>query len=98
MSVPSAYYTQTNPRMELDDDYCTLYHSFWWQKRVYTPSREARGFGGIPEEQWMLENHEDYYQGCVMQMIQQWRRRLGEGKRFGKERRSIWMQLNTWVG
>ena len=27
----------------------------------------------------MVENHEDYYQGCVMQMIQRWRKRLGEG-------------------
>ena len=57
-----------------DDDVSpgtTLYQSYSWQKRVYTPSRESRRFGGsIPEEQSMVENHEDYYQGCVMHMIQ----------------------------
>ena len=83
---PHVYFEIKNieeyPRIE--EDYRTLYHSFWWQKRVYTPSREARGFGGIPEEQWMVENHEDYYHGCVMQMIQRWRRSLGEGKRLSK--------------
>ena len=59
----------------------TLYQGFWWQKRVYTPSSNTI-IGlvyGPPEEQWMVENHEDYYEGCVMQMIQRWRKRLGEG-------------------
>ena len=32
----------------------------------------------------MVQDHEDYYQGCVMQMIQRWRRRLGEGNIKGK--------------
>ena len=28
----------------------------------------------------MVDNHEDYYQGCVMHMIQQWRRTLQMAK------------------
>ena len=40
-----------------------LHQRFWWQKRVYTISPEGLMYGP-PEEQWMVENHEDYYQGC----------------------------------
>ena len=62
----------------------TLHPSFWLKERVYTPSKRQEGLvtQGPPEnppDQWMVENHEDYYQGCVMQMIQQWRKRLSEG-------------------
>ena len=56
----------------------TLHQGFWWKGRVYTPAEEGLPYGP-PEEQWMVENHEAYYRGCVMQMIQRWRKRLGEG-------------------
>ena len=62
----------------------TLQQCFWWQRRVYTPENIEYGMDGwyrsknIQEEQWMVENDENYYQGCVNQMIQRWRKRLGE--------------------
>ena len=59
----------------------TLLQSFWWKGRVYTPAATRNGPGvyGPPEEQWMVDNHKDYYRDCVTQMIQRWRERLGEG-------------------
>ena len=63
-------------------DKSTLHQRFTWQKRVYTALSRQEGYWyAYPtlEEQLMVENHEDYYQGCVTQMIQRWRKRLGEG-------------------
>ena len=37
----------------------------------------------------MVNNHEDYYQGCVMHMIQQWRRTLGKAKDMKGHVRSL---------
>jgi hypothetical protein len=68
-----------------DDDgrprYNNLIQGFEWQNRVYTPSRSrVYKWWETIEKQWMVDNHEDYYQGCVMHMIQQWRRTLQMAK------------------
>ena len=61
--------------------YNILYQSFWWRNGVYTPIRMRDDDGrlwGIFTKQWMVDNHEDYYQGCVMSVINKWRRTLGK--------------------
>ena len=55
----------------------TLLQGFWCKERVYTPHKGKLVYRP-PEEQWMVDNHKDYYQDCVTQMIQRWRERLGE--------------------
>ena len=78
-TVYSGIYTKLQDGRIADES--TLQQSFTWQKRVYKAlSRHPAGYAyATPEEQCMVENHEDYYQGCVRQMIQRWRKRLGEG-------------------
>ena len=50
---------------------------------MYTPIRMRDDDGrtwGIRVKQWMVDNHEDYYQGCVMSVINKWRKTLGKAK------------------
>ena len=81
---PRVTFQIDNERNAEDDDirtkYNILYQSFWWRNGVYTPIRMRDDDGrlrGIRVKQWMVDNHEDYYQGCVMSVINKWRKTLG---------------------
>ena len=82
---PRVAFQIDNERNAEDDDirtkYNILYQSFWWRNGVFSTIRMRDDDGrlrGIRVKQWMVDSHEDYYQGCVMSVINKWRKTLGK--------------------